>query len=164
MDAYKHLSSTTLMTERMPLEPALGVGAAAREPSPRKSGASEGFVNWAASRIVNGRTRTATVIDDAPSVPGIASGWNVLRRVDIDGGNSCYVDALQRTLCMFGASDISKGRVRCLSPLSCPCRSSCRLLSLLTAYDHHCLPMILGTRDSGRAKEPHERTVNKRSV
>lgn len=38
--AYKHFSSTTLITLRMPFEPSLGVGTAAREPSPRNKGPS----------------------------------------------------------------------------------------------------------------------------
>lgn len=47
------------------------MGAAAREPSPRKSVESSHFVSWAASLIVNGRTRTVTEIEDAPSDGGI---------------------------------------------------------------------------------------------
>lgn len=65
--AYKHFSSITLMTGRIPLEWSLGVGAAANEPSPRKSVWSSHFANCAASRMVNGRTRTVTEMDDAPS-------------------------------------------------------------------------------------------------
>ena len=55
------------MTGRMPpLELIRGVGAAAREPSPRNSVESSVLVSCAASRIVNGRTRTVTEMDDAP--------------------------------------------------------------------------------------------------
>lgn len=68
---YKHLSSTTLITGLIPFGASFGVvddivGAApASEPSPRKSGPSSHFVSCAASRIVNGRTRTVTDIDEA---------------------------------------------------------------------------------------------------
>lgn len=63
---HRHFSSKTLMTGRMPLEFNLGVGIPASEPSPRNSVWSSVLVNCAASRIVNGRTRTVTEIDDAP--------------------------------------------------------------------------------------------------
>lgn len=64
---YKHLSSTTLMIDRRPFLDSFGVGAAAREPSPRKIVESSHFVSCAASRMVKGRTRTVTEIDEAPS-------------------------------------------------------------------------------------------------
>lgn len=64
---HKHLSSTTLMIDLRPFFDNFGVGAAAREPSPRKMVESSHFVSCAASRIVKGRTRTVTEIDDAPS-------------------------------------------------------------------------------------------------
>lgn len=54
------------MTGRTALELNLGVGAAASEPSPRKRVWSSVFVNCAASRMVNGRTRTVTEMEDAP--------------------------------------------------------------------------------------------------
>lgn len=68
---YKHLSSTTLITGLIPFGASFGVVddivgvAAASEPSPRKSGPSSHFVSCAASRIVNGRTRTVTDIEEA---------------------------------------------------------------------------------------------------
>ena len=68
---YKHLSSTTLITGLIPFGASLGVeeaivgAAAASEPSPRKRGPSSHFVSCAASRIVNGRTRTVTEIEEA---------------------------------------------------------------------------------------------------
>lgn len=64
---YKHFSSMTLMTDRIPFECSFGVGAAASDPSPRKSVWSSHFANCAASLMVNGRTRTVTEMDDAPS-------------------------------------------------------------------------------------------------
>lgn len=65
--SYKHLSSTTLTTGRMPFAASLGAGTAARDPSPRNRGPSSHFVNCAASRSVNGLTRIVTEIEDAPS-------------------------------------------------------------------------------------------------
>lgn len=65
---YRHLSSTTLMMDLRPFFDSFGVGAAAREPSPRKMVESSHFVSCAASRIVNGRTRTVTEMEEAPSV------------------------------------------------------------------------------------------------
>lgn len=56
------------MTGRMPLELRRGVGAAASEPSPRNNVESSVLVSCAASRIVNGRTRTVTEIDEAPAL------------------------------------------------------------------------------------------------
>jgi len=67
-----------LMTERRPLECSLGVGAAANDPSPRKSVWSSHFANWAASRMVKGRTRTVTEMDDAPSAAMVVLWVNVL--------------------------------------------------------------------------------------
>lgn len=67
------MSSTTLMIDLSPFFESFGVGAAAREPSPKKIVESSHFVNCAASLIVNGRTRTVTEIDDAPSEMAIAS-------------------------------------------------------------------------------------------
>lgn len=64
---YKHFSSTTLMTGLSPFCANFGVDAAAKEPSPRNNGPSSHFASCAASRIVNGRTRTVTEMDDAPS-------------------------------------------------------------------------------------------------
>ena len=61
----------TLITDRMPFCDSFGVGAAAREPSPRNKGPSSHFVNWAASLIVNGLTRTVTEIEDAPAEAAI---------------------------------------------------------------------------------------------
>jgi hypothetical protein len=69
---YRHFSSTTLMTGRMPFCFMCGAGADAREPSPRNIGPSSERVNCAASRMVKGRTRTVTWMLDAPSVPGTA--------------------------------------------------------------------------------------------
>lgn len=43
------------------------MGTDAKEPSPKNNVESSVFVSCAASRIVNGRTRTATVIEDALS-------------------------------------------------------------------------------------------------
>lgn len=61
------------MTGRMPpLEVIRGVGAAASEPSPRNSVDSSVFVSWAASRMVNGRTRTVTEMDEAPALAMVA--------------------------------------------------------------------------------------------
>jgi len=42
-------------------------GAEAREPSPRNKGPSSVLTSCAASRMVKGRTRTATVMELAPS-------------------------------------------------------------------------------------------------
>ena len=55
------------MIERRPFCESFGVGAAASDPSPRNNVESSHFVNCAASLIVNGRTLTATEIDEAPS-------------------------------------------------------------------------------------------------
>lgn len=63
---HRHLSSTTLITDRRPFCANFGVGTAASEPSPRKNGPSSHLVSWAASRMVKGRTRTVTEIEDAP--------------------------------------------------------------------------------------------------
>ena len=52
---YRHLSSTTLITGRMPLPPSFGVGTPARDPSPRKSVPSSHFV----LHIVSARDCTA---------------------------------------------------------------------------------------------------------
>jgi len=71
--SYKHLSSMILITERSPLLCNFGVGAAAIEPSPKKSGWSSHRANWAASRIVKGRTRTVTEMEDAPLAAAIAA-------------------------------------------------------------------------------------------
>lgn len=60
------------MTGRMPLDVRRGVGAAASEPSPRNRVESSVLVSCAASRMVNGRTRTVTEIDDAPALAMIA--------------------------------------------------------------------------------------------
>lgn len=61
------------MTGRMPpLELIRGVGAAASEPSPRNSVESSVLVSCAASRIVKGRTRTVTEMDEAPALAMIA--------------------------------------------------------------------------------------------
>jgi hypothetical protein len=62
------------MTGRMPLEVTFGVGMPAREPSPRNNAWSSHLDNCAASRIVNGRTRTVTEMEDAPSWAMIARG------------------------------------------------------------------------------------------
>jgi hypothetical protein len=70
---YKHLSSTTLMIERKPFWESFGVGAAASEPSPKKRVPSSIFASEAASRIVKGRTRTATEMEEAPSSLAIAA-------------------------------------------------------------------------------------------
>ena len=68
---YKHFSSMTLITGRMPLC-ILGAGTPASEPSPRKRVWSSFLVTWAASRIVKGRTRTVTEMEDAPAAAMIA--------------------------------------------------------------------------------------------
>lgn len=63
------------MTDLMPFCDSFGVGAAAREPSPRNRGPSSHFVICAASLIVNGRTRTVTEIElAAPSAASMALG------------------------------------------------------------------------------------------
>jgi hypothetical protein len=72
MSPYRHFSSSTLITGRMPFELSFGVGIPAREPSPRNSAWSSHFDNCAASRMVNGRTRTVTEMDDAPSAAIVA--------------------------------------------------------------------------------------------
>jgi hypothetical protein len=77
---YKHLSSTTLITDRRPFCENLGVGSPTIEPSPRKNGESSDLVSCAASRIVKGRTRTATEMDEAPSGTAIVvaiPGWEL---------------------------------------------------------------------------------------
>lgn len=61
---YRHLSSMTFTIDRRPFWFSFGVGAPAREPSPRNSGPSSHFVICAASLIVNGLTLTATVIEE----------------------------------------------------------------------------------------------------
>jgi hypothetical protein len=65
--SYRHFSSRTLITGLMPFELSLGVGAAAKEPSPKNNAWSSHLDNCAASRMVNGRTRTVTEMEDAPS-------------------------------------------------------------------------------------------------
>lgn len=75
--SYKHFSSKTLITGLMPLELSLGVGAAAREPSPKNNAWSSHLDNCAASRMVNGRTRTVTEIEDAPSLAMIVLNWGI---------------------------------------------------------------------------------------
>lgn len=54
------------MTDLKPFWVILGVGAAASDPSPRNRVPSSVFANCAASRIVNGLTRTVTEMLDAP--------------------------------------------------------------------------------------------------
>lgn len=80
MSPYKHRSSTILITGRMPFWCNFGVGAAAREPSPRKSVWSSHLANCAASRIVKGRTRTVTEMEDAPSAAIVADEQRARRR------------------------------------------------------------------------------------
>jgi hypothetical protein len=63
------------MTGRIPFELSFGVGAAAKEPSPRNNAWSSHLDNCAASRIVNGRTRTVTEMDEAPSAAMITLDW-----------------------------------------------------------------------------------------
>jgi hypothetical protein len=60
-----------LITDRRPFCDSFGVGAAAREPSPKKIVESSHFVNCAASLIVKGRTLTVTEIEEAPSEEAI---------------------------------------------------------------------------------------------
>ena len=55
------------MIDLSPFLLSLSVGAAAKEPSPKNIVESSHFVSWAASRMVNGLTRTVTEIDEAPS-------------------------------------------------------------------------------------------------
>lgn len=62
---HRHLSSITLIIDRIPFWLSFGVGAPAKEPSPRKRGPSSHFEICAASLIVKGLTLTATVIDEA---------------------------------------------------------------------------------------------------
>jgi len=50
--SYKHLSSITFNTGRMPLAVGFGVGAPASDPSPRNNGPSGIWVNCAASRTL----------------------------------------------------------------------------------------------------------------
>jgi hypothetical protein len=69
---YKHFSSITLITGRMPFELILGVGRPASEPSPRNSVWSSLLVTCAASRMVKGRTRTVTEMEDAPAAAMVA--------------------------------------------------------------------------------------------
>jgi len=52
--------------DRKPFCDSLG-GAATSEPSPRKTGPSSVLTTCAASRMVKGRTRTDTVIEEAPA-------------------------------------------------------------------------------------------------
>lgn len=58
--------------ERIPFCESFG-GAEARDPSPRNTGPSSVLTNCAASRIVKGRTRTTTVMDEALSSTAMAS-------------------------------------------------------------------------------------------
>lgn len=60
--------------DRIPFWLSFGVGAPAREPSPRNSGPSSHRVIWAASLIVNGRTLTVTLIEEAPSEAAMLEG------------------------------------------------------------------------------------------
>lgn len=98
METYRQRSSTTLMTFRIPRWCSLGAGAPASEPSPRKTVPSSVLCleihvsinasRWnhskkaweayicAASRMVKGRTRTATVMDDCPFW-AIVVGWQL---------------------------------------------------------------------------------------
>lgn len=62
--------------ERMPFWDNLGVGAAAREPSPRNRVESSHLVSCAASLMVKGRTLMATEIEDAPSGVAIANVYD----------------------------------------------------------------------------------------
>lgn len=55
----------------MPFCDSFGVGAAAKEPSPRKIVESSHVLNCAASRMVKGRTRTVTEMEEAPSEAAI---------------------------------------------------------------------------------------------
>jgi hypothetical protein len=75
---YRHFSSRTLITGRIPLELSLGVGAAASEPSPRNNAWSSHLDSCAASRMVKGRTRTVTEMDDAPSAIVAVCGYVVV--------------------------------------------------------------------------------------
>ena len=50
MSTHKHLSSTTLITDRIPFCDNFGVGTPARDPSPRNKGPSGTWDSWAASR------------------------------------------------------------------------------------------------------------------
>jgi hypothetical protein len=59
------------MTGRMPLW-SFGAGKPASEPSPRNSVWSSFRVTWAASRMVKGRTRTVTEMEDAPAAAMVA--------------------------------------------------------------------------------------------
>lgn len=68
MKAHKHFSSTTLITLLSPFWPNLGVGTPASDPSPRNRGLSSLGRSCAASRMVNGLTRTVTLMLDAPSL------------------------------------------------------------------------------------------------
>jgi len=70
---YKHLSSTTLITDRNPFCDNFGVGALASDPSPKNRGPSSHFVICAASRIVKGLTRTVTEIEFAAPLPASIS-------------------------------------------------------------------------------------------
>jgi hypothetical protein len=65
----------TFITGLMPFCNNFGVlGTPASEPSPRKRGVSSHFESCAASRIVNGLTRTVTDIDDAPLEAAMLDG------------------------------------------------------------------------------------------
>jgi hypothetical protein len=88
---HRHRSSITLTMERIPFWLSFGVGAPASDPSPRKSGPSSDLEICAASRIVKGRTRTATLIEEAPSGTGmVVLSYRVVFRV------SCRV-----VLCLY---------------------------------------------------------------
>lgn len=67
INTHKHRSSMTFTMERIPFWLSFGAGAPARDPSPRNRGPSSDLVICAASLIVKGRTRTATLIEEAPS-------------------------------------------------------------------------------------------------
>lgn len=65
------------------------MGADANEPSPRKIVESSHFVSWAASLIVNGRTRTVTEIEDAPSemaISLVSQGSQTLSKYNTSNG------------------------------------------------------------------------------
>lgn len=67
-DPHRHLSSTTFKTGRIPLDASLGVGAPARDPSPKNSGPSGIWANCAASRTYAAPNQLRSMTDDSEHV------------------------------------------------------------------------------------------------
>lgn len=83
------------MMDRMPFWVNLGVGAPAREPSPRNNGVSSHFDSCAASCIVKGRTRTVTEIDEALEELAIVSSERLANWSWSSRGSSKQAEASQ---------------------------------------------------------------------